>query len=44
MAREVQRHEAFSRAIVRQQAGWVLKEWARRVDVELRRVKAKYGL
>lgn len=44
MAREVQRHEAFSRAIVRQQARWVLTEGQRRVDVELRRVKAKYGL
>lgn len=43
-AREVQRHEAFSRAIVRQQARWVLTEGTRRVDVELRRVKAKYGL
>lgn len=42
--REMQRHEAFCRAIVKKEAAWFSREAIRRAEAELKRVKAKYGL
>lgn len=42
--REIQRHEAYSRAIVTTQGRWFMREVDRRIEDEFRRVKAKYGL
>lgn len=42
--REIQRHEAYARAIVTKQARWFMGEVNRRTEAEFRRVKGKYGL
>ena len=42
--REMQRHEAFCRALVTREARWFLRECTRRANVELLKAKAKYGL
>lgn len=42
--REIQRHEAYSRAIVTKNAKWFMGEVNRRTEAEFRRVKSKYGL
>jgi hypothetical protein len=42
--REMERHAGFCRALVTREARWVVRECARRAEVELLRVKGKYGL
>lgn len=42
--REMQRHEAYCRAIVTKNARWFINEATRRTEVHFAKVKAKYGL
>lgn len=42
--REMERHNAFCRALVKREARWFLNECTRRANVELLKAKSKYGL